>query len=378
MNNKYSDLLQDAAGVLTGNILEGRDYPWYPFRGICPSLDREFRGVWNWDSAFHALGVSRFDSDLAREQILMWLSLQLPSGELPDVLMEDGELEDSYGKPPVMPWAAMIVNKRAPDSEFAVSCYKAFVKFEDHWRISRSSGKGLFFYDSRAKDPVRRETEIRWESGWDNSVRWDNGIHNLYPVDLACFMVMLYEAMEYFSIETGQLDETDIWTKRRLQVSSAINSQLWSEEAGTWLDRDRFSGELSAVLSPACFMPLFIGIASQPQAESSAKLLSKTDIFFPGMPTVAYNHPAFNSRSYWRGRTWLNVAWFALKGLRNYGFTVETDEVRSTLLGWCMRHGIRENYDSLTGEGLGASRFGWSAAFIIEFILGWDEGSSIE
>ncbi|MCP4647203.1 MAG: hypothetical protein GY852_05610 [bacterium] len=331
-------LLLEAVEVLKGNILDGEQYPWYPIRAICPSLDKEFRGVWNWDSAFHAVGVSRFDAVLAREQILLWLSLQLPSGELPDVLMENGDLEDTYGKPPVMPWAAMLIDRRNPDLEFTQKCYPAFVRLENHWRISRATAEGLFFYDSRALDPVQRETETRWESGWDNSPRWDNGIHNLYPVDLACFMVMFYEAMVYFAERLGATGDISEWKSRRLLLCRAVNTVLWNSGVDTWLDRDRFTGEFSGVLTPASFMPLFIGIASPEQAAASAELLTDSDIFFPGMPTVAYNHPEFNSRSYWRGRTWLNVAWFALKGFRRYGYLKETDSVRLAILEWCSKY----------------------------------------
>lgn len=371
-------LLLAACKVLSGNVLSGEEYPWYPYRGICPSLDKPFRGIWNWDSAFHALGVSRFDPALAREQIILCLSLQLPSGEIPDVLMEDGLLEDTYGKPPVMPWAAMIVDRRVPDNEFADQCYSSFRRYEEHWRTSRGSSQGLFFYDSRAEDPVRRETETRWESGWDNSVRWDRGINNLHPVDLACYMVMVYRALMYFAERTENRTDMPLWKEREQAVVSLINADLWNQSAGTWLDRDRFTGEFSQVFTPACFMPLFIGIGSREQARSSLSLLMSDSGFFPGLPTVSYDSSEFDPSGYWRGRTWLNTAWFALIGFRRYGYIKETDRFRETLLAWCRKSGLRENYDPVTGRGLGASGFGWSAAFAIEFLLGWDDWSQYE
>ena len=39
------------------------------------------------------------------------------------------------------------------------------------------------------------------------------------------------------------------------------------------------------------------------------------------MPTVSFDNPEY-STDYWRGPTWLNVAYFAAKGLKNYGFEV--------------------------------------------------------
>ena len=66
-------LLERAKRTLEGNIAvpgEGHvnPLPWHPLRGIRPSLD-DYDGVWNWDSAFHAMAVSRWDPELARAEL---------------------------------------------------------------------------------------------------------------------------------------------------------------------------------------------------------------------------------------------------------------------------------------------------------------------
>jgi hypothetical protein len=71
--------------------------PWHPRRGISPSPFR-YRGVWNWDEAFHAVGAARFDPDLARDQIMILLERQRPSGALPDVIFENGTVVEKSGK----------------------------------------------------------------------------------------------------------------------------------------------------------------------------------------------------------------------------------------------------------------------------------------
>ena len=62
-----------------------------------------------------------------------------------------------------------------------------------------------------------------------------------------------------------------------------------------------------------------------------ARLAADRKKFYPGMPTVTYDCPAY-STDYWRGQTWLNVAFFAVKGLENYGFTDVAGEIREFLL----------------------------------------------
>ena len=93
--------------------------------------------------------------------------------------------------------------------------------------------------------------------------------------------------------------------------------------------------------------------------------------FFPGMPTVSYDHPAYVADGFWRGPTWLNTANFALGGLIDYGFHVLADACRDTILGWCAanKNAIYERYNSRTGVGCSDAGFSWSAAFVIELIL---------
>ena len=102
-----------------------------------------------------------------------------------------------------------------------------------------------------------------------------------------------------------------------------------------------------------------------------AKLAADPKKFYPGMPTVTYDCPAF-STDYWRGQTWLNVAFFAIAGLENYGFSKTAGEIREFLLAMAfddLPRGISENYDSVNRRGKFNGSFSWSAAFLIELIL---------
>lgn len=370
-------LLDRSARTLLGNILHGtkdKPLPWHPWRGITPS-HIGFRGIWNWDTAFHAIGVCRWDPELAREQIRMFLSFQKPDGLLPDVVFEDGRIVDNFGKPPVMPWAAMIVNQRDPDVAFIRSVYEPFVRYEHHWCVNRGGARdGLFHYNSTHPDPKIRLVHAMYETGWDNSVRWDNGLYELWAIDLNCFMVMLYRAMAYFADLLRLPDDVEKWKLREKTIAALIEEKLFDDESGAYLDYDFGTGKFVQVLTPASFMPLYTGIASRKHADAMAKIGGNRRKFTPGWPTVAYDHPAFDPNSYWRGRTWLNVAYFALKGLKDYGQSNIAEEGRQTLLNWVRGEPafICENYNSQTGQWVGVQHFSWSAVFTIEFLLNWD------
>ena len=126
-------------------------------------------------------------------------------------------------------------------------------------------------------------------------------------------------------------------------------------------------------MTPASFMPLFIRTATPERAKKMADIARKH--FVPGWPAVSYHDPAYTPDRYWRGPTWYNVAYFALKGLKEYGFNELADSGKEQLLEWASRtpEAIHEYYDSKTGAALGVNHFGWSCAFIIKFLLDWEE-----
>ena len=80
---------------------------------------------------------------------------------------------------------------------------------------------------------------------------------------------------------------------------------------------------------------------------------------------------------YWRGPVWMNVAYFAIKGLYDYGFRETAMKIRETLLDWMDKDpSIHENYNPYTGRGRCASEFSWSCVFAMEMIFEMREESN--
>jgi putative isomerase len=93
------------------------------------------------------------------------------------------------------------------------------------------------------------------------------------------------------------------------------------------------------------------------------------------LPTLNASHPQFKPNGgYWRGPVWLDQAYFGVRGLRNYGFQEEADELTHKLMHnaegvLISGKSIRENYNPITGEGLEAENFSWSAAHYLLLLL---------
>ena len=364
---RNTELIKRAHDVLMGNAYEKDGYPWSPYRCISPAKNY-FLGIWNWDSAFHAIGISRYDTELAKESILGFLQFQRDDGLLPDVIFENGRIGSNSSKPPVFAWAAEIVYKRDKNIKFLKEVYPRLVLNEDFW-VKKRCRNGLFFYDAENLQLEDHLKYAKYESGWDNSVRWDKTITEYWAIDLNCFMVMFYRSLLFIASELGLKEDCKKWDEKAERLSKLINEKMWDSEHCYYADTNIITGEVSNILSPASFMPLYIEIASNEQADYMKKVAENK--FKRKMPTVSFDNPEY-SNDYWRGPTWLNVAYFAAKGLKNYGFDV-ADDIKESILNMCFndKGGIYENYDSITGKGLCCGHFSWSCVFILEFILNW-------
>lgn len=370
MSDRDMALLEKAERILKNNTYyEDAKYPWGKYRMIAPSRSGGFDGIWNWDSAFHAIGMLNIDKELAKEQILGFLQFQKEDGLFPDVIRENGTIEDSIGKPPVMAWSALKVYEATNDIEFLKEVYPYLVKNENFWVQNRMYG-GLFHYDAERLDnwdEKEYKIYVSWESGWDEHPRWDKEPQNVWPVDLNSYMYMTYDSLAAMARYLGFNDSQ--WIEKRDTLKALIETLLWNEEMGSYLDYDFKTEKHMSILSPACFLPLFAGFAPRDRAEKM-DIIAK-EHFMPCMPMVAFDSPEFNVMAYCCGACWLHQAYMAAKGLKDYGFNDTADTIKNTILDWVYNDGdqIHESYNSLTGEGKCNPYFSWSCVFVREFIL---------
>ena len=334
---------------------------------IVPSRYK-YNGVWNWDSMFHAVAVADYDTELALSQIRYFTDRQAENGMYYDCFIFDGQVGKRISKPPVIAWALFEIARKCGNRYISVfyETLKRNVKFWEENRIK----DGLFRYCATINVSALYRQDCKNESGWDNSVRWDCGAENVWAIDLNSYMALTYKIMSDFAKRLGYTEESEEFTEKYSALGKKINEKFWDEKLGAYCDYNFVKGEFTGVISPASFFPLFAGVATKDKAESMAKMARDARKFYPLFPTVSYDDKEYSSSDYWRGPCWLNVAYFALKGLKDYGYTELYNDYKERLLDTCdkEKRGIYEYYDSKTGKGLGAKQFGWSAAFILQFI----------
>lgn len=261
---------------------------------------------------------------------------------------------------------------RAWDEGFAKRALSALVKYDEWFRAARDrDGDWLYSY----LNP--------YETGWDDSPRWDEAVRSygagqrrcgyekcsmapVEAVDLNSLVYLQRRVVARLARRLGDVETAEEYEDMAEKTAEAIRRLMWDEEDGFFYDVYEDTHEKIKIKTPAAFVALFAGVATAEQAEALAGHIFNPKEFwtaFP-IPSVSADEPAYDPAGYWRGRSWINLAWFAYRGLRNYGYYAEASKLLAKVLEAMAKAPCRENYNSATGEPMGAPDFGWSALVI--------------
>lgn len=349
--------------------------------GVFPSVNYQgFYGVWSWDSWKQAVGLANIDPSIARDNIRCMFDYQDSAGMVPDCIYSDrseNNLRDT--KPPLAAWGVYEVYKQAPDKAFLIEMYDKLVRYHRWWYANRDHNKnGLCEYGST--DGTR--IAAAWESGMDNAVRFDSAVMlqnnagawslNQESVDLNAYLYREKLYLAAIAAAIGNKKEAATWKKEAAALKPLINQSFYDAASGYYYDKRMDRPDYISVDGPEGWIPLWAGICSNKQAESIQRKMIDTGIFNTTvpMPTLSAAHPAFDPmKGYWRGPVWLDQFNYGIDGLKRYGYKELATQLVSKLLkngeGLLSDAPICENYHPLTGKGLNAKNFSWSAAHLL-------------
>ncbi|NJW51786.1 MGH1-like glycoside hydrolase domain-containing protein [Salinimicrobium oceani] len=383
---EYRDLL--AKLVLTlqnnwrspaGNLKHAGLFPSYHYKW--------FHGFWAWDSWKHAAALAAYDPELAKDQVKAMYDHLDENGFMPDVVYRDNLIEENNyrdTKPPLSVWAVWKIYEADTDKEFLKELFPKLEKQHQWWYTDRDHDRdGLAEYGSTDGTLIA----AKWESGMDNGVRFDqskllkNG-EKAYSLDQESvdLNAYLYAEKKYLAKIAAVLE---LDSKIREYENSAaalkikIQDQFFDAQTGWFYDTSLDGKDFIKVRGSEGWIPLFTEVATPAQAARMKETMMDPQHFNLKVPlqTLDATHPAFEpDGGYWRGPNWLDQAYFGLMGLRNYGYDTEANELAHKLLHQAegvMNSGksIRENYNPVTGEGLEAENFSWSAAHLLMLLL---------
>jgi hypothetical protein len=284
------------------------------------------RDLWLWDSAFHAIGWRHLDPSVARDAIEAVFDGQNESGFIPHSASPKSCSEIT--QPPVLAWAAQLVDETAPDPDWLARVYGPLTRYVE-WDFAHRDidGNGLCEWHINPEHYNRSD-----ESGMDNSTRFDSG-GSLDAVDFNCYLARECECLAGFATRLGRPEEAALWARRHETLCEAIRRELWDEENGFFFDRDISTGLKTGIWASVGFLPLICGAATPAQAEQLLKQLRPGGKFATpvAMPSIALDDPGC-THDMWRGPVWINLNWMIAHGLERYGHLDEAEALRASTI----------------------------------------------
>ncbi len=308
-----------------------------------------------WDTCFQAKVATLADVDLAKSDLLLFLSdrWQTSTGHVPNLEWDmDGET------PPLFAWAAWQVFQASGDRGFL---QRVFPRLEMHYE-----------YANRGFDFDRDRLYTGGFMGMDNVPRPSGA--DVEQADTSGWMAIFAQHLALIARELGFEDKTVLYETDYATIAERINEELWNAEDGFYYDRVR-DGQFQ-LKSYAGLIPFIAGVPDAPRvqrilahlrnpfefwSEYGIRSMSKDeDIYEPGYSTSGWKN------SNWRGPVWMPINYLLVQTLQKHdpelAEQLRLNLIRTVTREWEADHHFYEYYDAETGEGLGADhQTGWTA-----------------
>ncbi len=432
-------LAASAAWTLSGNDIGT----------MITAAPRLYPHMWSWDTAFISIGLAHLNAARAARELETLLAAQWRDGMIPHIVFSEGA---GYFPGPER-WGAAELNADAPNAprtsgicqppvhaialrrivDIARSQGEADVAF----RLLRSAWPKLYRWHEwlvRHRDPLGTGMLAivhGWESGTDNSPRWDLPYAAVVPGpdlppyvrldrDLVAadgerpsdaeydrylwlieemrkvrydadavvrtssflvgdvFVTALFALASEVLATLGEESERPAWQVRQLRGwarrSRAAVAATYDPATGLARDRDLRGDQWLSTSTIAGFAPLLCGGLAVDAEKSMLATLCGPDwaghpaLYAAVPPSVSPNDHEFKPREYWRGPVWPVIAWLFGWAFAERGWHTEAADLRAECLRLAADGSFAEYYHPLTGEPLGSRQQSWTATVVLDWL----------
>lgn len=434
MESVEQKLLSNAKEILEKNWRDTHTVP-------SPKL---YPHQWSWDSAFISIGYSRYNQERAQKELLSMFEGQWKNGMLPHIVFRskddyfpgpkywETELAEAAPKietsgitqPPVHAIAALQIYKNANDKNMAINFLtEIFPKILSFHR---------YLFTKRDPEKTGLITIFHpWESGLDNSIRWDEALARIKVKNLP-----RYERVDIHKVNPGQrpsnnsydryiflvnlmknynYDDDSIYKHIPFKIKDIVFSSIayvanqammeiadligeHKREVEDWLkqtkqnyidffcskddeqklvyDYDLITKKRIKKRTVASLVSLYSGLLKEDQSKIIVDWMRHSHFCtqncvhkHPVASSISFQEKEFNPLNYWRGPIWININWMLYYGLLRYQLNNEANNLYNAIIDLITEHGFYEYYNPLTSEGLGTDNFSWTAALLIDLIF---------
>ncbi|MDI7275157.1 MAG: trehalase family glycosidase [Anaerolineae bacterium] len=308
--------------------------------------------VWGWDHCFNAMALVRGHPDLAWDQLWVIADHQDEYGAYPDTV-NAAYVQYSFTESPVHGWTVTELWRRNPEAasdDRLRAAYGTLERWTNWWlRHRRLPGQALAHY-------------LAWDSGWDNSTLFDEGVPLLAP-DLAAYLVVQMDALQALAQHLQLEAEAQRWQVQADTMLEALLGELWRGDR--FVAKLALEGRVVEADTLQTCMPILLG-ARLPEAVR-ARLAQRIEWFLTEHG-LASEHPSsakYSPDGYWRGPIWAPATYIAVCGLERSGYGDLARRIAERFCATCARSGFAENLNALTGEPLRDPAYTWTASVFL-------------
>ena len=424
----YEKVLWDAKAVLENNWRGKYTIP-------SPTL---YPHQWSWDSAFISMGYVHYALEKVQNEIDSILLGQWENGKIPHIIFDprakgyfpnykyweteshspERVLTSGIVQPPVHSIAALNYYLHSCEKDVVRRWFPKLKKFHNYLLEARDpehSGFATIYHP--------------WESGFDNSPRWDEALARLKPKNLPEYKrsdlkhvskaderptkkdydryIYLTEVIKKFDYDDKAVYKAIpfkikdivfntilyVANKALLKLAKILGEETseileWlgrqedhfirqfcpDPEAGLFYDYDLVTGQFIRRKTVAALIPIYAGFIERPIIERTVKWMehsrfcAKGTCKYPVIPSTSLDSPYFAHVTYWRGPIWINTNWMLYQGLRTYKFEEQAERLRKAMLDLVKENGFYEYFDPHNGAGYGSKDFSWTASLAIDLL----------
>jgi len=237
---------------------------------------------------------------------------------------------------------------------------------------------GLAQRSGRIPKQLYRDVRAAAESGWDFSSRWfadgksleTINTTEIIPIDLNSLLFGLEEAISLGCTRVHDAACVTDFTRRATARRAAVNHYLWDSTAGVFRDYRWVKRAQVPRLSAATLYPLFVALASKPQATAVAEAVSRDLLKAGGIVTT----PLVSGQQWDAPNGWPPLQWIGVSGLRHYSISPLADSVACRwIVGvnrvYAQSSKLVEKYDVMS-----TGRVGGGGEYPLQDGFGWTNG----
>ncbi len=352
--------------------------------GFCVPNPTTYPWQWLWDSCFHAVVWAHLGDERAHRELRSVLSAQDDDGFVPHL---------RYGRassPHTSLWGRTGASSiTQPPMYGHAAAALARVGLEPDAEVLEQAARGLRFLLERRRRTTGGLVQLchPWESGCDDSPRWDDVIpgartpaawfemkgslvgsiersaggaplHNpRFAIGSAGFSALVaWNALEL----AGVIDDDDL-RRRARELAEAVDAR-WDADLVTWVDDGPTSDGSGRIRTLDALLPLLVC----PRAEAVSALADPAAFGAACGPRgVHVAEPTHEATTYWRGPAWPQLTyllWLATSSV--YARTAAASLSRSMRSG-VSASGFAEYWVADTGRALGAAPQTWSTLAVV-------------